>query len=87
MAEQIMRFKDCPICKKNLISDATAMGYCKLCGMALPTNTMIIKTESQEMIAFCCKDCEIKYSNVMRIKQGKKKCIVIKNKSIPLLRK
>ena len=44
--------KNCPLCKKEVVSDAATSGFCVLCGMAL--------VEEQEL--FCSERCEKKYS-------------------------
>lgn len=46
----------CIICDKEMISDALAKRYCKLCGMIIDINK---KT-------FCCNSCKSKSKEVFR---------------------
>jgi predicted amidophosphoribosyltransferase len=41
-------FPECPICKKDIASDAEQHNYCKLCGMAAEED-------------YCCPDCRKKF--------------------------
>jgi len=44
----------CPICKDEVLSDATIKNYCALCGMA-------IEEEGKE---YCSKHCEIEFKKL-----------------------
>ena len=48
-------FPNCPICKKDIVSDADRRGYCKLCGMVLDNED-----------EFCCQECRKKFMIIGR---------------------
>jgi len=50
--------KICPICSKNIRSDAAIHEYCKLCGMGIPKPFEAPKLQTDEGLAFfCCEKC------------------------------
>jgi len=46
----------CPICEKEIMSDATITNYCKLCGMN-------IENSRKE---FCCSNCKNKFNEFVK---------------------
>ncbi len=56
--EVIVEEKKCPICEKNIRSDANIHEYCKLCGMGVPEPSDTPKLEIKEgTVYFCCDKC------------------------------
>ena len=53
--------KNCPICKQEIISDATKMQACALCGMVLDSRNMLLFTEDSEEKYLCLHGCYEKY--------------------------
>lgn len=56
--------KNCPICKQELISDATKMQACALCGMVLDTQNMLLLIDEGEEKYFCLHGCYEKYITI-----------------------
>lgn len=59
--------KDCPICKQELISDATKMQACALCGMVLDAENMLLFIEDGEEMYFCLHGCYEKYFSINKL--------------------
>jgi len=47
-----INFQECPICEKEILSDATTKSYCRLCGMNIDN----LKKD------FCCPNCKNKFN-------------------------
>jgi hypothetical protein len=56
--------KKCPICEKDLFSDATVKEFCQLCSMVLEKEEMIVKIEKSRPKYFCCNKCYKKYVTI-----------------------
>lgn len=59
--------KNCPICKQELISDATKMQACALCGMVLDKDNMMLFIEDSDPKYFCLYGCYEKYFSINEI--------------------
>ena len=58
MEEMVVEEKKCPICEKNIHSDANIHEYCKLCGMGIPNTSEVPKLQTEEgTLYFCCDIC------------------------------
>ncbi|UCF12995.1 MAG: hypothetical protein JSW06_01745 [Thermoplasmatales archaeon] len=58
MDEDIVDEKKCPICNKDIRSDANIHEYCKLCGMGIPEPSVVPKLQTKDRIEyFCCDWC------------------------------
>jgi len=54
-----MKYKECPICKKAIFSDANIKEFCSLCGMGIPEGYIkekIINSNGKKL-NFCCSRC------------------------------
>lgn len=58
----MMDHKNCPICKQEVISDATKMQACALCGMVLDVQNMLLLIEENEERYFGLHGCYEKYN-------------------------
>ena len=56
--------KNCPICRQEIISDASEPISCALCGMVIDHSNMILLVESGEEKYFCLHGCYEKYSSI-----------------------
>lgn len=56
--------KRCPICKQNVVSDATKMQACALCGMIVDTQNVLLHVEDSEEKYFCLHGCYEKYNKI-----------------------
>jgi hypothetical protein len=65
-------YKQCPICKQELISDATKMQACALCGMVLDSQNMVMFIEDGEEKYFCLHGCYEKYFSINETEEVKK---------------
>ncbi len=54
--------KNCPICKQEIISDASKLQSCALCGMVIDNQNMILVSKQGEEDYFCLHGCYEKYS-------------------------
>lgn len=58
MDEDIVEEKKCPICNKDIRSDANIHEYCKLCGMGIAEPSESPKVQTKDGTAyFCCDRC------------------------------
>ena len=64
--------KNCPICKQEVISDASTSLSCALCGMVIDAQNMILFTEDAEKKYFCLHGCYKKYFSINEIGDVKK---------------
>jgi len=64
-----MREAMCPICSKEIRSDASEREFCELCGMGIedPLTSPRYKTEDGRVLNFCCPNCLSVY--LIHIKQ------------------
>ena len=61
---EVIEIKECPICRKEILSDATTENnFCNLCSMNL-ISKRIIKIINQEERFFCCEICLEEYENI-----------------------
>ncbi len=59
-----MKGPNCPICKEKIISDASKIQSCALCGMVIdPNNTILVSKEGDEEY-FCLHGCYEKYKGI-----------------------
>lgn len=56
--------KNCPICDKEVISDASKLQSCSLCGMVIDLDNMILVTKDGDEDYFCLHGCYEKYKEV-----------------------
>lgn len=56
--------KNCPICKEELVSDATKLQACALCGMVIDLKNMILLVEDNDENYFCLHGCYEKYLDI-----------------------
>jgi predicted RNA-binding Zn-ribbon protein involved in translation (DUF1610 family) len=54
-----VREATCPICKKEIRSDASERSFCELCGMGIedPLTNPQYKADDGRIISFCCPNC------------------------------
>ena len=64
--------KNCPICKQEVISDASKPMSCALCGMVIDAQNMILFIEDAEKKYFCLHGCYEKYSYIDELGDVKK---------------
>lgn len=53
--------KECPICEKEIISDATIIEFCKLCAMQVEKNNRFISGTNGSTNYYCSKRCFEKF--------------------------
>ena len=58
--------KNCPICKQEVISDASKSMSCALCGMIIDNDNMILFIEDGYEKYFCFHVCYEKYFSMKR---------------------
>lgn len=65
MDKMVEADKNCPICSKEIRSDAAIHEYCKLCGMGIPEvrNVPQINVDDEKTYFFCCDRCLLIYKN------------------------
>ena len=56
--------KNCPICKQEVISDASKPMSCALCGMVIDHENMILVVREADPIYFCLHGCYEKYKSI-----------------------
>lgn len=59
--------KSCPICKEEIISDASKIKSCALCGMIVDYQNMILVSQDGDEDYFCLHGCYEKYSSINRV--------------------
>jgi YHS domain-containing protein len=70
-----MEEQTCPICKKNVVSDATAKEFCTVCGMGIPEPLIApkFKQKGKDLLFFCCQRCSSLYKSKIMTYKGRKK--------------
>ena len=53
--------KNCPICKQEIMSDASNIQSCALCGMIIDIQNMILISRDGDEDYFCLHGCYEKY--------------------------
>jgi len=76
------KHKNCPICKQEVISDASKPMSCALCGMVIDHENMILLVEDSDIIYFCLQGCYDKYNYINGSEGGKNDLI---QKEMPIL--
>lgn len=56
--------KNCPICKQEIISDASKPMSCALCGMVIDHDNMILLVREADHLYFCLHGCYEKYFSI-----------------------
>lgn len=56
--------KQCPICKQEVMSDASKPLSCALCGMIVDSKNMFLFVEDSEEKYFCLHGCYEKYNQI-----------------------
>ena len=56
--------KNCPICKQEVISDASKSMLCALCGMVIDHDNMLLLVRDFDPIYFCLYGCYEKYFSI-----------------------
>jgi len=51
-----MKTKECPICSKDVVSNASLKHYCTLCGMGLEDRGLSVRIRNQ-IKYYCCNIC------------------------------
>lgn len=54
----------CPICKQGMISDASKLQSCALCGMVINNQNMILVSKEGYEDYFCLHECYEKYNQI-----------------------
>jgi len=62
-----MEHKNCPICKQKIVSDASILQSCALCGMVIDSQKMIFISDSGDENYFCLQGCYDKYKEANNI--------------------
>ncbi len=61
---EVIKVKECPLCGKEILSDATTENnFCNLCSMNL-VNKKIVKIINHEEKSFCCEICLEEYEDI-----------------------
>ncbi|RMF54612.1 hypothetical protein D6745_04695 [Candidatus Woesearchaeota archaeon] len=51
----------CPVCGKDVESDATTKEFCALCGMNITKENIVVWKSGPKTKYFCCGSCYKKY--------------------------
>jgi len=56
-----METMSCPICEKDVVSDATAGEYCAMCAMPIKDMSALTKRDRETKKHFCSARCRVRY--------------------------